>query len=100
MGKDEETEIAVECSVLVFVFSFDVGRVEIRRAQSSNAGITVDFPQTPRCTQLLRVGRYPYTLLDPRFRKPPYDPGRSDFPSPVLTLALFPPTAFHILDEA
>jgi hypothetical protein len=28
-----------------------------------------------------------------RFREPPYDPGRSDFPSPVLTLA-FPPTAF------
>jgi hypothetical protein len=27
MGKDEETEIAVECSVLVFVcFLFDVGR--------------------------------------------------------------------------
>ena len=23
----------------------------------------------------------------PRFRKPPYDPGRSDFPNPVLTLA-------------
>ena len=41
-----------------------------------------------------------HTPLDPRFRKPPYDPGRSDFPSPVLTLALFPPTAFHILDEA
>ena len=28
-----------------------------------------------------------------RFRKPPYDPGRSDFPSPVLTLAC-PPAAF------
>ena len=28
-----------------------------------------------------------------RFREPPYDPGRSDFPSPVLTLAC-PPTAF------
>ncbi len=28
-----------------------------------------------------------------RFRKPPYDPGRSDLPSPVLTLAL-PLTAF------
>ena len=28
-----------------------------------------------------------------RFRKPPYDPGQSDFPSPVLTLAC-PPTAF------
>jgi len=26
MGKDEETEIAVECSVLVIRFSFDVGR--------------------------------------------------------------------------
>ena len=24
----------------------------------------------------------------PRFSKPPYDPGRSDFPSPVLTWAL------------
>ena len=28
-----------------------------------------------------------------RFTKPPYDPGRSDFPSPVLTLAC-PPEAF------
>ena len=36
----------------------------------------------------------PFSLLhSPRFRKPPYDPGRSDFPSPVLTLAC-PPTAF------
>ena len=26
MGKDEETEIAVECSVLDIRFSFDVGR--------------------------------------------------------------------------
>jgi len=30
---------------------------------------------------------------DPRFHRPPYDPGRSDFPSPVLTLAC-PPAAF------
>jgi len=26
--------------------------------------------------------------LDPRFHRPPCDPGRSDFPSPVLTLAV------------
>ena len=26
MGKDEETEIGVECSVFVVCFSFDVGR--------------------------------------------------------------------------
>ena len=32
------------------------------------------------------------TRIDPRFAKPPYDPGRSDFPSPVLTLAC-PPEA-------
>jgi len=31
--------------------------------------------------------------ISPRFPGPPYDPGRSDFPSPVLTLAC-PPTAF------
>ena len=30
-----------------------------------------------------------------RFRRPPYNPGRSDFPSPVLTLA-FPPRAFPV----
>ena len=34
------------------------------------------------------VARYAsvQVLRRPRFRKPPYDPGRSDFPSPVLTL--------------
>ena len=30
---------------------------------------------------------------EPRFPRPPYDPGRSDFPSPVLTLA-FPLKVF------
>ena len=39
-------------------------------------------------------GTCPFSSLHaPRFREPPYDPGRSDFPSPVLTLAC-PPTAF------
>jgi len=30
---------------------------------------------------------------EPRFPRPPYDPGRSVFPNPVLTSA-FPPQAF------
>lgn len=34
-----------------------------------------------------------YVSLRAGSRKPPYDPGRSDFPNPVLTLA-YPPTAF------
>ena len=35
----------------------------------------------------------------PRFHRPPYDPGRSNFPSPVLTLAC-PPAAFPDTGEA
>ena len=36
---------------------------------------------------------------NPRFHRPPYDPGRSDFPSPVLTLA-YPFAAFPRRREA
>ncbi len=31
--------------------------IELRRTQPSTAGFTIDFSLTPRCTQLLRVGR-------------------------------------------
>jgi hypothetical protein len=43
MGKDEETEIAVECSVLDIRFLFDVGRSMFDVGRSSLVGITGYF---------------------------------------------------------
>jgi len=57
--------------------TFPVG-IEMWRAQPNSNRLP---PQTVSC----RVGsRY---RLGPRLHKPPCDPGRSDFPSPVLTSA-------------
>jgi hypothetical protein len=58
--------------------------IEIRRAQPSTARITVDFLSlTPRCTQLLRVGRVIPQCEIHVSASLRFHPGRSDFPSPV-----------------
>jgi hypothetical protein len=55
--------------------------IEIRRAQPSTARITVDFLSlTPRCTQLLRVGRVIPQCKIHVFVSLRFHPGRSDFP--------------------
>ena len=51
MGKDEETEIAVECSLLDVCFSFDVGRSMFDVGRSSFKPTPYGINATCECLQ-------------------------------------------------
>jgi hypothetical protein len=67
--------------VLIFVLILDRDRTMVRDG-SRVRWLIQRFPAGPQSDS-----------HHPRSHRPPYDPGRSDFPSPVLTLAC-PRTAF------
>jgi hypothetical protein len=68
MGKDEETEIGVECSILDFCFSFDVGRSMFDVGRSSLETTPYGINVTCECLQNTLALMPKQGLVDSGFR--------------------------------